>query len=616
MKKRICAIFILMILLCIIMVGCDYNIDTSNNNMQTKSTVAYEVVDGKLYKHVSDLTAYIRELARQKEYADVALEMELLGISEEEYLNSESISFGGKTVITTEKLYDDLENNSDYGAVSQSEIESNTTMLSVPSGATVIGSISQREGNGTDIFAVSFMVLFTDMQPSSYIDLIEIICDPDLFKVVEEESTDYEGNNALIINYTNASGESISATSNEMNYNIKNKSVTFPFDGSNYDNINHIIAKCEFSGPDSTFLNGEYPSYYAFTLSYAKAQKSISLDSIGFSFDVSAGEGGVSAFPGVSFSFSQKESFDIWSTTIGTWAYDGTYPVTEGAVYRIKSNKNTGLLGLLNRWMQVSKTSTEAGTTINTDSGTFKTGQYFTFVPHIDGTVLTYEILPNHIMGYCISSANGQVTMQPRDDSNAQRFRIEESGSSYVIKTYDGTKCLGFNDDDVVQLETYTGASDQLWTFRYEYDANSPMEYAEYVLSNVGSDLYMDVSESSTANGAGLIQYERRAEPNQKFMLVYVGDGEYSLIPVMATSKRVTVDTSNSNGEGAAVYLWDANGSDNQRFKLVRGNNGFKLLTASSDFTKALGVVEDAMDGGVAIQQLTSTSSFIYWKFA
>ena len=598
------------------MAGCDYNMDTSNNNMQTKSTVAYEVVDGKLYKHVSDLTAYIRELARQKEYADVALEMELLGISEEEYLNSESISFGGKTVITTEKLYDDLENNSDYGAVSQSEIESNTTMLSVPSGATVIGSISQREGNGIDIFAVSFMVLFTDMQPSSYIDLIEIICDPDLFKVAEEESTDYEGNNALIINYTNASGESVSVTSNEMNYNIKNKSVTFPFDGSNYDNINHIIAKCEFSGPDSTFLNGEYPSYYAFTLSYAKAQKSISLDSIGFSFDVSAGEGGVSAFPGVSFSFSQKESFDTWSTTIGTWAYDGTYPVTEGAVYRIKSNKNTGLLGLLNRWMQVSETSTEAGTTINTDSGTFKTGQYFTFVPHIDGTVLTYEILPNHIMGYCISSANGQVTMQPRDDSNAQRFRIEESGSSYVIKTYDGTKCLGFNDDDVVQLETYTGASDQLWTFRYEYDANSPMEYAEYVLSNVGSDLYMDVSESSTANGAGLIQYERRAEPNQKFMLVYVGDGEYSLIPVMATSKRVTVDTSNSNGEGAAVYLWDANGSDNQRFKLVRGNNGFKLLTASSGFTKALGVVEDAMDGGVAIQQLTSTSSFIYWKFA
>ncbi len=598
------------------MAGCDYNMDTSNNNMQTKSTVAYEVVDGKLYKHVSDLTAYIRELARQKEYADVALEMELLGISEEEYLNSESISFGGKTVITTEKLYDDLENNSDYGAVSQSEIESNTTMLSVPSGATVIGSISQREGNGIDIFAVSFMVLFTDMQPSSYIDLIEIICDPDLFKVAEEESTDYEGNNALIINYTNASGESVSVTSNEMNYNIKNKSVTFPFDGSNYDNINHIIAKCEFSGPDSTFLNGEYPSYYAFTLSYAKAQKSISLDSIGFSFDVSAGEGGVSAFPGVSFSFSQKESFDTWSTTIGTWAYDGTYPVTEGAVYRIKSNKNTGLLGLLNRWMQVSETSTEAGTTINTDSGTFKTGQYFTFVPHIDGTVLTYEILPNHIMGYCISSANGQVTMQPRDDSNAQRFRIEESGSSYVIKTYDGTKCLGFNDDDVVQLETYTGASDQLWTFRYEYDANSPMEYAEYVLSNVGSDLYMDVSESSTANGAALIQYERRAEPNQKFMLAYVGDGEYSLIPVMATSKRVTVDTSNSNGEGAAVYLWDANGSDNQRFKLVRGNNGFKLLTASSDFTKALGVVEDAMDGGVAIQQLTSTSSFIYWKFA
>lgn len=616
MKKRICAIFILMILLCIIMVGCDYNIDTSNNNMQTKSTVAYEVVDGKLYKHVSDLTAYIRELARQKEYADVALEMELLGISEEEYLNSESISFGGKTVITTEKIYDDLENNSDYGAVSQSEIESNTTMLSVPSGATVIGSISQREGNGIDIFAVSFMVLFTDMQPSSYIDLIEIICDPDLFKVAEEESTDYEGNNALIINYTNASGESISVTSNEMNYNIKNKSVTFPFDGSNYDNINNIIAKCEFSGPDSTFLNGEYPSYYAFTLSYAKAQKSISLDSIGFSFDVSAGGDGLSAFPGVSFSFSQKESFDTWSTTIGTWAYDGTYPVTEGAVYRIKSNKNTGLLGLLNRWMQVSKTSTEAGTTINTDSGTFKSGQYFTFVPHIDGTVLTYEILPNHIMGYCISSANGQVTMQPRDDSNAQRFRIEESGSSYVIKTYDGTKCLGFNDDDVVQLETYTGASDQLWTFRYEYDANTPMEYAEYVLSNVGSDLYMDVSESSTANGAGLIQYERRAEPNQKFMLVYVGDGEYSLIPVMATSKRVTVDTSNSNGEGAAVYLWDANGSDNQRFKLVRGNNGFKLLTASSGFTKALGVVEDAMDGGVAIQQLTSTSSFIYWKFA
>ena len=616
MKKRICAIFILMILLCIIMVGCDYNMDTSNNNMQTKSTVAYEVVDGKLYKHVSDLTAYIRELARQKEYADVALEMELLGISEEEYLNSESISFGGKTVITTEKLYDDLENNSDYGAVSQSEIESNTTMLSVPSGATVIGSISQREGNGIDIFAVSFMVLFTDMQPSSYIDLIEIICDPDLFKVAEEESTDYEGNNALIINYTNASGESISVTSNEMNYNIKNKSVTFPFDGSNYDNINNIIAKCEFSGPDSTFLNGEYPSYYAFTLSYAKAQKSISLDSIGFSFDVSAGGDGLSAFPGVSFSFSQKESFDTWSTTIGTWAYDGTYPVTEGAVYRIKSNKNTGLLGLLNRWMQVSKTSTEAGTTINTDSGTFKSGQYFTFVPHIDGTVLTYEILPNHIMGYCISSANGQVTMQPRDDSNAQRFRIEESGSSYVIKTYDGTKCLGFNDDDVVQLETYTGASDQLWTFRYEYDANTPMEYAEYVLSNVGSDLYMDVSESSTANGAGLIQYERRAEPNQKFMLVYVGDGEYSLIPVMATSKRVTVDTSNSNGEGAAVYLWDANGSDNQRFKLVRGNNGFKLLTASSGFTKALGVVEDAMDGGVAIQHLTSTSSFIYWKFA
>lgn len=615
MKKLRLILILASLLMCgSILVACDADTQVVAN--PKGYSVDYAESNGTIYKNISNLTAYIRDLAMTKSYDEVETEMTALCVSREDYENSAEITFGKEACVALTNMSSDEEQGESV-ATSQNAIESFAGLAKMPNDVMIISSIAKTQGANQELFKVAYNIYFSDeYQPSEYTDLIGVMGDRDMYPVAESMSADYESNNCGLVYCEDAEGNTDVADRIPLFYNMDTRTLTCPLETSKYPGISFIAIRCEFSGDESSFLSHKVPQYFAFTLSYAKAQKNISLDSLGISLGVSVGGDGLSAFPGVSFSFSQKESFDTWSTTIGTWAYDGTYPVTEGAVYRIKSNKNTGLLGLLNRWMQVSKTSTEAGTTINTDSGTFKTGQYFTFVPHIDGTVLTYEILPNHIMGYCISSANGQVTMQPRDDSNAQRFRIEESGSSYVIKTYDGTKCLGFNDDDVVQLETYTGASDQLWTFRYEYDANSPMEYAEYVLSNVGSDLYMDVSESSTANGAALIQYERRAEPNQKFMLVYVGDGEYSLIPVMATSKRVTVDTSNSNGEGAAVYLWDANGSDNQRFKLVRGNNGFKLLTASSDFTKALGVVEDAMDGGVAIQQLTSTSSFIYWKFA
>lgn len=605
-------------LLCCALVACNSKTYTSPATSASYNPglagVSFTEENGIVYKNIAHLTSYIRELSKVRQYSEVCQEMNLLGISKEQYINSNDIEFGGRARVIQFPL--------DYMsgcATTQGTIAQNSSMMRYGE-SSVLGSIYQIAGKYDNHFRVSFEIHFNDSYaPGEYTDLIEIMCDKDLTPCVESDSNDYLANNFISYIHEDENGNSVSSKSNEFAYNKAYGTVVFPVNVSQYQNCKTIIVAHEFRTPDSGALKNEVPQYFAFSLTYAKASKNISLDSIGLNLGVAGGGSGVTIFPGISFGFSQKTSYDIWSVATGTWVYDGTFPVSEGLVYRIQNSKNTGLLGLLSRWMCVTDTSIESGALIATASGLQAGGKEFTFIPHFDGATLTYEILPYHIMGYCIGVDNGQLTMQPRNHTTNQRFRVEQSGEKYKISTYDGQMCFGLDNNGNVQVETFTNSIDQTWSFTFVGTSNMPMENAEYVIRNVKSGLFADIAGSSASNGTEVIQYEKRAEPNQKFIISSAGNGEYFIIPVIDTNKRLTVNSTASDENGANICISDNNNSTNQRFKIVRCGDNFKILTQSSNYAQCIGIANSSTVSGALLQQLPNdhtANNALVWMFA
>jgi len=76
----------------------------------------------------------------------------------------------------------------------------------------------------------------------------------------------------------------------------------------------------------------------------------------------------------------------------------------------------------------------------------------------------------------------------------------------------------------------------------------------------------LDVANGSTANGAGVVQWDYWGGDNQKWSLEPVGDGYYKL--VAKHSGKVLDVAGISSANGAKLHQWDYVGGDNQKWKL------------------------------------------------
>jgi hypothetical protein len=127
---------------------------------------------------------------------------------------------------------------------------------------------------------------------------------------------------------------------------------------------------------------------------------------------------------------------------------------------------------------------------------------------------------------------------------------------------------------------------------------------AWYQIVSRHSGKAIDIAGQSTADGAGVVQFTRSAQPSQQFQFVDSGGGFYRLRA--RHSGKVIDVASRSTTDGANVVQWADNGGTNQQFRVVDTDSGYvKLLNRNSN--KALDLWGWSTADGARISQYTDT---------
>ncbi|MCE3251513.1 MAG: Dextranase [Cellvibrio sp.] len=132
-----------------------------------------------------------------------------------------------------------------------------------------------------------------------------------------------------------------------------------------------------------------------------------------------------------------------------------------------------------------------------------------------------------------------------------------------------------------------------------------------YIITAKASGKVLDVSEASSANGAGVHQWEYLGKANQQWRLEDAGDGLYYL--VASHSGKLLDIQEGSTTEGAYAHQWEQAGVASQRWTLEpAGENYFFMVNHHSG--KALTMTGG--DNGMPLQQGSRDASDNFlWSF-
>ena len=124
-----------------------------------------------------------------------------------------------------------------------------------------------------------------------------------------------------------------------------------------------------------------------------------------------------------------------------------------------------------------------------------------------------------------------------------------------------------------------------------------------YYLINSNSGKALDVSAGNTADNSDVSQYTYTFGTYwQEWRIRYVGNGDYT-IEDMHSRKLIT----NINDD---ARISSANGSDSQKFRIVRNSNGtYTFMSKSSGYTKSLGIYQSGTANGNTLRVLDNDSS-------
>ncbi len=150
------------------------------------------------------------------------------------------------------------------------------------------------------------------------------------------------------------------------------------------------------------------------------------------------------------------------------------------------------------------------------------------------------------------------VTVEPNEcayDPN-KCYRIVAKHSGKVLRLKNGS----YDNGDPVQQGAWNeGIQHNRWNL-------VTLNNGYFKIVNVQTGKVLDVTGSSTANGAKVIQWGSNGGNNQQWKLVSLGNGEFS-IEARHSGKVLDVEGAGT-GEGAQVLQWTWHGGDNQRFYL------------------------------------------------
>ncbi|MFE2411747.1 alpha-L-fucosidase [Kitasatospora sp. NPDC059408] len=168
-------------------------------------------------------------------------------------------------------------------------------------------------------------------------------------------------------------------------------------------------------------------------------------------------------------------------------------------------------------------------------------------------------------------------------DRTNYRYTIEGSTDDAGWTTLaDLTATTGTSQVQVAQFRTraryvrvtVTGLPDGVWASIRTlelYDRPFGADLGTFKLVNRRSGKVLDVSDASTADGAGLVQRPWTGGADQQWKLLPNADGSYRL--ANAKSGKV-LDSPGNSVQGASLDQWTGDGGDNQSWQLVPSATG------------------------------------------
>ena len=124
---------------------------------------------------------------------------------------------------------------------------------------------------------------------------------------------------------------------------------------------------------------------------------------------------------------------------------------------------------------------------------------------------------------------------------------------------------------------------------------------ALYEIVNKNSGKVLDVQGASTANGAGIQQWDYVGGNNQKWQLVGVNTQYYEIVSV--NSGKVLDVRSASTANGALIQQWDYLGAANQHWQLVPVDSSGNYEVVNKNSGRALDAQGVSVSNGALIQQ-------------
>lgn len=141
----------------------------------------------------------------------------------------------------------------------------------------------------------------------------------------------------------------------------------------------------------------------------------------------------------------------------------------------------------------------------------------------------------------------------------------------------------------------------------------TPVAYADiaegvYYLKSANSDMYLDVANGSSSNGANVQQNTYSGSTAQQFKIVSAGNGYYKILTACSDYAQAVDVAENSAENGANILTWASGSSTNQQYKFKDAGNGkYAILTRASSLASALDVSNISTAAGANIQQ------YSYW---
>lgn len=127
-----------------------------------------------------------------------------------------------------------------------------------------------------------------------------------------------------------------------------------------------------------------------------------------------------------------------------------------------------------------------------------------------------------------------------------------------------------------------------------------------YMFQNAGSGLYMEVENGNASNGANVQQWGAYTNaPHNTWKLLDAGEGYYYICSCVGDGKTYFLDLCYGKSDnGTNIGIWTNDNSDARKFKFFDNKDGtYTILTKSSKDASCIGVESDSLQHGANILQ-------------